>query len=123
MATKKPAKKTTKKAVKRQAKKVVKKAAKKAPKKAVKKPAKKLAKKAVKKAAKKVGLKKVIKKILPKKSKFVPHSTKLKEGSKAPDFSGLDQNGKTIKLADYKGKSVVLYFYPKDNTPGCTLQA
>lgn len=70
-----------------------------------------------------MGLKKIIKKILPKKSKFVPHSTKLKEGDKAPDFSGLDQNGKTIKLDDFKGKTVVLYFYPKDNTPGCTLQA
>ncbi|HJV18870.1 MAG TPA: thioredoxin-dependent thiol peroxidase [Sediminibacterium sp.] len=47
----------------------------------------------------------------------------LKEGSKAPAFKALDQNGKTISLADFKGKKVVLYFYPKDDTPGCTAQA
>lgn len=47
----------------------------------------------------------------------------LKTGDKAPDFDGKDQNGKTIKLSDFKGKKVVLYFYPKDNTPGCTAQA
>lgn len=49
--------------------------------------------------------------------------TPLKEGDKAPAFSGLDQNGDTISLADYAGKKVVLYFYPKDDTPGCTAQA
>ncbi|MCF7866854.1 thioredoxin-dependent thiol peroxidase [Candidatus Woesearchaeota archaeon] len=47
----------------------------------------------------------------------------LKEGIKAPAFSLKDQDGKTHKLADYKGKKVVLYFYPKDNTPGCTTEA
>ncbi len=47
----------------------------------------------------------------------------LKEGDKAPDFTGKDQNGKAISLHDYKGKKVVLYFYPKDDTPGCTAQA
>lgn len=47
----------------------------------------------------------------------------LQAGDKAPEFEGKDQNGETIKLADYKGKKVVLYFYPKDNTPGCTAQA
>jgi peroxiredoxin Q/BCP len=47
----------------------------------------------------------------------------LKEGDKAPDFAGNDQSGKTIKLADFKGKKLVLYFYPKDDTPGCTSQA
>ncbi|MEP7076943.1 MAG: thioredoxin-dependent thiol peroxidase [Acidobacteriota bacterium] len=47
----------------------------------------------------------------------------LKEGDKAPDFSGTDQDGKKVKLADYKGKRVVLYFYPKDDTPGCTKEA
>ncbi|MDD2792844.1 MAG: thioredoxin-dependent thiol peroxidase [Sediminibacterium sp.] len=47
----------------------------------------------------------------------------LKEGSKAPAFKALDQNGKAISLADFKGKKVVLYFYPKDDTPGCTAQA
>jgi thioredoxin-dependent peroxiredoxin len=48
---------------------------------------------------------------------------RLKEGSKAPLFEGIDQNGKLIKLADYSGKKVILYFYPKDNTPGCTATA
>jgi peroxiredoxin Q/BCP len=47
----------------------------------------------------------------------------LKEGMKAPGFEGIDQNGKTIKLSDFTGKKVVLYFYPKDNTPGCTAEA
>jgi thioredoxin-dependent peroxiredoxin len=47
----------------------------------------------------------------------------LKEGQKAPSFSSIDQNGNTIALKDYKGKNVVLYFYPKDDTPGCTKQA
>lgn len=44
-------------------------------------------------------------------------------GKKAPAFSGVDQNGNTIALKDFKGKKVVLYFYPKDDTPGCTAQA
>jgi peroxiredoxin Q/BCP len=47
----------------------------------------------------------------------------LKEGGKAPAFKGQDQDGKTISLADYKGKKVVLYFYPADMTPTCTVQA
>jgi peroxiredoxin Q/BCP len=47
----------------------------------------------------------------------------LKEGMKAPLFEGTDQDGRTIKLGDYTGKKVVLYFYPKDNTPGCTAEA
>ncbi len=47
----------------------------------------------------------------------------LKEGSKAPIFKAVDQDGKAISLADYKGKKVILYFYPKDDTPGCTAQA
>ena len=47
-----------------------------------------------------------------------------KEGNKAPDFSAKDQNGKTVTLASLKGKkNVVLYFYPKDMTPGCTTEA
>ncbi|MCS6820221.1 MAG: thioredoxin-dependent thiol peroxidase [Chitinophagales bacterium] len=49
--------------------------------------------------------------------------TKLKIGDKAPDFSAPDQNGKNVKLADFKGKKIVLYFYPKDDTPGCTKEA
>lgn len=48
---------------------------------------------------------------------------KLSIGDNAPDFSGSDQNGNNIKLADFKGKKLVLYFYPKDNTPGCTAEA
>jgi peroxiredoxin Q/BCP len=47
----------------------------------------------------------------------------LQEGDKAPAFTGVDQNGKRISLADYKGKKVVLYFYPEDDTPTCTIQA
>lgn len=47
----------------------------------------------------------------------------LKEGDKAPAFTALDQDGNKISLKDYKGKKVILYFYPKDNTPGCTDQA
>lgn len=49
--------------------------------------------------------------------------THLKPGDKAPDFKGKDQNGNPIGLADFKGSKLVLYFYPKDNTPGCTAQA
>lgn len=48
---------------------------------------------------------------------------RLKVGDKAPDFSGKDQNGKTIQRSDYNGKKIAIYFYPKDNTPGCTVQA
>ncbi len=47
----------------------------------------------------------------------------LEEGKKAPDFTAKDQNGNKVKLSDHKGKRVVLYFYPKDDTPGCTKQA
>lgn len=47
----------------------------------------------------------------------------LKEGVTAPSFSLKDQNGKVHSLKDYKGKKIVLYFYPRDNTPGCTKQA
>ena len=47
----------------------------------------------------------------------------LQKGDKAPAFSGKDENGKTISLADFKGKKLVLYFYPKDDTSGCTAQA
>jgi len=47
----------------------------------------------------------------------------MKMGQKAPDFTVRDDSGKTVKLSDFKGKKVVLYFYPKDDTPGCTKQA
>ncbi len=55
--------------------------------------------------------------------KFVAHTTSLKVGNKAPAFTAKDQDGKTISLTGLKGKNVVLYFYPKDNTPTCTLEA
>ena len=47
----------------------------------------------------------------------------LAEGKKAPSFTGKDQDGKKVSLADFTGKKVVLYFYPQDNTPTCTVQA
>lgn len=47
----------------------------------------------------------------------------LKEGDQAPPIKAMDENGKEITLAEYRGKKVVLYFYPKDNTPGCTAEA
>jgi thioredoxin-dependent peroxiredoxin len=47
----------------------------------------------------------------------------LKEGDKAPAFTGTDQDGKKIFLKDFRGKKVVLYFYPEDDTPTCTIQA
>lgn len=47
----------------------------------------------------------------------------LKEGDKAPDFEVKDQDGKLHKLSNYKGKKIILYFYPKDLTPGCTTQS
>jgi peroxiredoxin Q/BCP len=47
----------------------------------------------------------------------------LNEGTSAPAFSGQDQHGKTISLSDFAGRTLVLYFYPKDDTPGCTAEA
>lgn len=47
----------------------------------------------------------------------------LETGTKAPDFTLPDKNGELIKLSDFLGKKIILYFYPKDNTPGCTRQA
>lgn len=49
--------------------------------------------------------------------------TTLQKGDKAPNFSALDQDGKTHSLSDYKGKKLVVFFYPKANTPGCTAEA
>ncbi|MBO9701897.1 MAG: thioredoxin-dependent thiol peroxidase [Sporocytophaga sp.] len=49
--------------------------------------------------------------------------TKLKVGDVAPDFTSKDQDGKIVTLSSFKGKKVILYFYPKDNTPGCTKEA
>ncbi len=49
--------------------------------------------------------------------------TKLKEGMKAPWFEGIDQNGKVVKLSDFSNRFLILYFYPRDNTPGCISEA
>lgn len=55
--------------------------------------------------------------------RFVAHSTSLKEGMGAPYFEGLDQFGNLVKYTDFPGKTIVLYFYPKDFTEGCTKEA
>ncbi len=47
----------------------------------------------------------------------------LTEGTVAPAFEGLDQNGNVVSSSDYSGKKLILYFYPRDNTPGCTAEA
>lgn len=47
----------------------------------------------------------------------------LQKGDKAPYFQGQDQNGNTLRLTDFAGRKLVLYFYPKDSTPGCTAEA
>ena len=47
----------------------------------------------------------------------------LKEGSDAPLFEGIDQHGNKVKMSDFSGKKLILFFYPKDNTPGCTAEA
>lgn len=57
------------------------------------------------------------------KQPFSGHKTSLKRGSKAPDFAAKDQKGNTVCLSDFSGKNLVLYFYPKDDTPTCTNQA
>lgn len=49
--------------------------------------------------------------------------TRLKVGDKAPEFEALDETGKIIKLSDFKGKKVILFFYPKASTPTCTVEA
>jgi peroxiredoxin Q/BCP len=54
---------------------------------------------------------------------FMSPNITLKEGDPAPDFTAQTNGGKTIKLSDFRGKNVVLYFYPKDDTPGCTTEA
>lgn len=138
-----------KKVVKAKSKKakLVKKSAKKVVKKTVKKSAKKVAKKAVKKAAKPIAKKKVAKVNKPatvkavkvnipvqktsanhtpevkEKAPFVPHATSLREGMQAPYFEGKDQHGNSVRSSDLMGKTIVLYFYPKDDTPGCTAES
>ena len=56
-------------------------------------------------------------------STSIGENMKLSKNSVAPDFELSDQDGKSHKLSDYKGKKVILYFYPKDDTPGCTIEA
>lgn len=85
-----------------------------------------MAKKVTKKVAKKVtkkAAKKVVKKVVKKKAAPVSKSKGLKIGELAPDFTLEDQNGKKISLKDFRGKNVVVYFYPRAMTPGCTVQA
>jgi peroxiredoxin Q/BCP len=98
-----------------------------AAKKITKKVTKKVAKKVLKKATSKKVVKKVTKKAPVKKKpmtkKASPKMSKLKVGDMAPDFTLQDQNGNTVSLHDFKGKNVVVYFYPKAITPGCTVQA
>ncbi len=53
----------------------------------------------------------------------MPQTPRLEVGAKAPSFSLLDADGKTVKLSDYKGRKVIVYFYPAASTPGCTKQA
>ena len=60
---------------------------------------------------------------LPCTTIFAKPMSTLKEGDKAPNFTATDQNGKTVSLSDYKGKNVILYFYPQDDTPTCTNEA
>jgi peroxiredoxin Q/BCP len=126
-ATKKAVKKTpAKKAIaKKITKKVVKKAAKKAVKKVVKaktaKPIKKAVAKAIKKVVSKPRAKAPVK--TPAVDTFKPYQSSLKVGDKAPYFEGIDQNGNSVNLSQLAGKKVILYFYPKDDTPGCTATA
>jgi thioredoxin-dependent peroxiredoxin len=76
---------------------------------------------------KKVGTNKSVSKSKPiikaNAPKFVKHKTHLKVGDMAPNFEGKEQDGNTISLHSLKGKKIILYFYPKDDTPGCTATA
>jgi peroxiredoxin Q/BCP len=74
--------------------------------------------------AKKTSKKKVAKKVVKKKSSpTLSKTTMLKVGDLAPAFTLLDQNGQEVSLSDFKGQKVVVYFYPRAMTPGCTVQA
>lgn len=95
--------------------------AKKVVKKVTKKVTKKVAKKTAKKVTKKVA-KKVTKKVV-KKISAAPKTKALNVGDLAPDFTLEDQNSKKVSLKDFRGKNVVVYFYPRAMTPGCTVQA
>ena len=114
-------------AKKKSSKKVVKKTAKKSAPKAKAKPTKKkvAAKKTIKKTtAKKKTATKKKKTTVKKNSKpFITHASSVQEGMVAQYFEGLDQNGTLIKSSDYIGKTIILYFYPKDDTEGCTAES
>lgn len=123
-----------KKATKKAAKKATKKAAKKVTKKTAKKTTKKVAKKVAKKVTKKTTPKKVTKKVAPKKAATKKAAKKVALpaakvlptpaiGSDAPKFTLLNEKGNAISLEDFRGKKVVVYFYPRAMTPGCTTQA
>jgi peroxiredoxin Q/BCP len=69
-------------------------------------------------------IRKIINKVIKKAGKvFVTHRTSLKEGQAAPFFKGNDQHNNEVSLDDFTGKTLVLYFYPKDDTSGCTAQS
>jgi peroxiredoxin Q/BCP len=128
----KPAKKAAKKPAKKVAKKPAKKIVKAKPKpevkaNVVKKPVKRVTKSILNKPLKIVAkkpLKPVEKKPHPKDDpKFKPYKTHLKVGERAPFFEGIDQHGNTISSYLLGGRNIVLYFYPKDDTDGCTAQA
>lgn len=119
MAQTKSKKKTrTKKSPLSQARKAIKANAKKAGK-AVKKLVRKVEKKVEKAGAKYA---KQAASRIPKQAIHQP-PVQLKEGDTAPDFSAATDEGKTVSLKDFRGRKVVLYFYPKDDTPGCTVEA
>jgi peroxiredoxin Q/BCP len=80
-------------------------------------------KKTAKKVAKKKVAKKVTKKVVKKQSAAVIKTNTPDIGDLAPEFSLQDQNGKLVSLKDFRGQKVVVYFYPKALTPGCTTQA
>lgn len=121
MAKKKAIKKATKKAtIKKATKKTAKKAIKKATTKTAPKAKKKAAPKATKKSASKVKNSSPKKSV--KKSKMTAILPTLKEGAMIPQFALPSTGNKNIDLSEYKGRKVVLFFYPKDATPGCTIE-
>lgn len=90
---------------------------------AKKKTTKKVAKKVTKKSAKKkVAKKKTAKKAAAKSANLKVYKAKTAVGKKVPDFSVPQTGDATFKLSDYAGKKLVIYFYPKDSTPGCTVE-
>jgi peroxiredoxin Q/BCP len=116
----KPARKAAAKTIKKAVKKTVAKAAKKVAKKvAVKKPMKAAAKKIIKKPAKVVAKKPVAK----AKPAAAPKSVNLSAGTAAPDFTLPTDGGGSLTLSELRGRPVILYFYPRDDTPGCTVEA